>query len=152
MRRILALLLVSAAIFEARAEAMFFIVAAAVAGALVSGRLPGRAMLPLRPLRLLAFVPYFALQSARGGIDVAVRALRWPYTLRPGFLTYDVRIEHPVLRVIFANAVSLMPGTFTAHLEGNRLTVHALDTKAGLTPRLVELERRLSHAFGEDRA
>lgn len=150
MRRILLLLLVSAAIFEARADAAAIIVVAALAGTLASRRLPGRTMAPVRPLRLLAFLPYFAVQAGRGGLDVAVRALRSTTALRPGFIEYRPITRHPVILVIFANAVSLMPGTFTARLEEDRLVVHTLDVEIDLAPRLAHLERRVRHAFGDD--
>jgi multicomponent Na+:H+ antiporter subunit E len=152
MQRIVILLAVSVAIFEARADAVIPLVLAAAAALLASRLLPGRDAAPLQPLRLLAFLPWFLLQSARGGADVAVRAFRGPAAVRPGFVAYRTRIRQPLVRVIFANTVSLMPGTFTAQLDGAELLVHTLDERADVHDRLARIEDRVCRAFGGEAA
>lgn len=149
MQRVLILLIVSAIVFEARPGAAGALVLAAAAGLLVSMHLPGRDTAPLRPLGMLRFIPWFLLQSLLGGVDVALRAVRGPRALSPGVVTYEMRIRSPVVRVIMANTISLMPGTLTARLEGPHLHVHALDTREEVTARLAEVEARVAKAFGE---
>jgi multicomponent Na+:H+ antiporter subunit E len=147
--RFVILLTVSVAVFEARTDAVVVIVLAAAAAAAVTTRLPARAPFRLRPHQLLRHLPWFTAFAARGGIDVAVRALGPRGVVRPGFVDYDMRMQDPVARVMFANAVSLMPGTFTARLEQQRLRVHMLDERADVLPRLAALERRVALVFGE---
>ena len=45
----------------------------------------------------------------------------------PGVLWIESRQENPVGLVLYANSITLTPGTITISLEGNRLLVHALD-------------------------
>jgi multicomponent Na+:H+ antiporter subunit E len=151
MRRILILLLVSVAIFEARIDALPILLLAAVA-ALAAGRLlPAHGDVTLRPLRLLRFTPFFAVQSVRGGIDVALRAFRPGPPLEPAFVEYEMRVSSVVVQVFFANTVSLMPGTLSARLEDGVLTIHTLSDADSVAQRLERLELRIAHVFGEAR-
>jgi multicomponent Na+:H+ antiporter subunit E len=49
--------------------------------------------------------------------------------MRPGFVTYAVRLSSPVDRILFSSVVTLLPGTLSVGLEDRRLTVHVLDLK-----------------------
>lgn len=149
MQRILILLLVSAVIFEARPGSLLPLLLAAAAALVVSTRLPGRETATLHPARMLRFVPWFLGQSVLGGLDVALRAFRGGDALRPGLVEYTTRLQRPVVRVIFANTVSLMPGTLTARLHGDRLTVHTLDEGGDVAGKLAEVEGSVGRAFGE---
>lgn len=146
-------------IFEARSDAAVAILVATAAGVVVVWRLRARAHLSavehqpretrIQPLRLLAFIPWFLAQSAAGGLDVAVRAFRGRGALRPGLIQYTTRIRQPFVRVVFANTVTLMPGTLTSSLRGRDMVVHTLDERADVGARLAAIEARVCRAFGE---
>jgi multicomponent Na+:H+ antiporter subunit E len=102
----------------------------------------------LRPLRLPAFLPWFLFQSMKGGADVARRALAPSLPLEPGFLGYPLRIPEGPARVFFLNAISLLPGTFSARLEGAELRVHVLAEPDLAPDRLARLEARVARLFG----
>ncbi len=76
---------------------------------------------------LARFLPVFVWFSLRGGLDVALRALHPHCPLAPGLLVYPLRLRVGPARVFFANTVSLLPGTLSAELEDDRLTVHILE-------------------------
>jgi len=121
-----------------------------VAAALtLSLRLAPPGSLALSPPRLLLFIPWFLLESLRGGIDVAWRALHPRLPLDPGVVTHRVRLEGNAARVFFTNATSLLPGTLSLRLEGERLVVQALDVGADPEIKLEALERRVGRVFGE---
>jgi multicomponent Na+:H+ antiporter subunit E len=141
------LLLIGIAMFEGRDGAFLPAALAAAAASLATWRLPRPGRPAPRPLGLLRFLPYFARQSVGGGIDVAMRAFRPGRTVAPVFVEYRTGIRDPGLRVVFANAVSLLPGTFTARIRGDVLYVHALDGGLPVDERLRELEARLRSAF-----
>jgi multicomponent Na+:H+ antiporter subunit E len=147
--RIVLLVLVGVAVFEARRDSVVVIAIAVAAALLVSARLPPRPAVRLSAGGVLRFLPFFAVHAARGGIDVALRALLPGRGVDPGYADYDIRIRHPAGRVIFANTVSLMPGTFTARLDGGRLRVHTLDAGADVAANLAAVERRVAGMFGE---
>jgi multicomponent Na+:H+ antiporter subunit E len=146
MQRILLLTAVSVIIFEGHAAAAVPIAIAVVLAAAVTGPWTGRTV-RVHPLRLLRFLPYFLVASARGGIDVVARALRGSGALRPGFVEYRTGLQGE-LRVFFANIVSLLPGTLTARFSEDVLIVHVLDTRSSVTERLQALELQVARAFG----
>lgn len=104
---------------------------------------------PFSPIAALRFLPFFLWESMRGGVDVASRVLASELRVRPGFESYRLRLRHGPARVMFANAVSLLPGTLAADLSGDRLQVHALDTTSDFLAELESLERRIGRIYRE---
>jgi multicomponent Na+:H+ antiporter subunit E len=152
MQRLLLFLLVSAAVFEGRRDSIIYMVLAALLAGVAVRALPGQASSGLRPLSVLRFLPYFLVQSVRGGVDVAWRAFRGSAGVDPGFVEYHSGIRSMHTRVVFASVLSTMPGTFSARLEADRVVVHVLDCGIDHQPRLRDLEARIARLYGEDLA
>lgn len=106
----------------------------------------------LRPRALLGFAPWFVGEAVRGGVDVSRRALSPSMPLAPGTAKLEVRLPEGPARVFFVNSISLLPGTFSAALDGAELTVHLLTVRAGAEDRLRSLEERVADLFGVDLA
>lgn len=121
------------------------VVAAAWAGRVLG--LPGDRRLSLRGLA--AFLPFFLWESVRGGVDVARRVLRPDMALAPGFVAYRVGLAGEGARRLFANTVSLLPGTLAADLDGVDLRVHALDVGSDVAAELRRVESAVARVFGE---
>jgi multicomponent Na+:H+ antiporter subunit E len=103
----------------------------------------------LRLTALLRFLPFFAFESVRGGLDVASRVLHPRVKIDPGFQTYTPRLDHPAAIVLFLDSISLLPGTLSADLRNGVIDVHALDVGSDLAPALQRLERLIGQLFGE---
>ena len=103
---------------------------------------------PFRLLPALGFVAFFLWYSLRAGFDVARRALAPSLPLAPGVVEHRMRLPAGLGRVIFVNTVSLVPGTLSAELAGERLHVHALDTRLPVEAQLRNLEARIAAIFG----
>jgi multicomponent Na+:H+ antiporter subunit E len=97
----------------------------------------------------LRFIPFFLIESFRGGLDVASRVLRPRVDISPGFQSYRPRLANPAARVLFLDSISLLPGTLSADLRDGVITVHALDARVDLAPELARLERAVGRLFGE---
>ncbi|MCG6942527.1 MAG: Na+/H+ antiporter subunit E [Thiohalocapsa sp.] len=102
-----------------------------------------------RPLRLLAFGPFFVWESILGGLDVARRVLSPRLHIAPALVSYRLRLKDPAARVVFIDAVSLLPGTLSADFRDGVAEVHALDGDAPVVPGLNRLERQVARLFGE---
>ncbi len=96
---------------------------------------------------LALFLPFFCLQSLRGGFDVSRRALHPRLPLHPCLVRYPFRLGETSARVFMANVVSLLPGTLSADVEGDVLIVHALDGGLPVEQQLHALESRVAHLF-----
>ena len=108
-----------------------------------------------RPARIsawgaLRFAAFFAGGAVRGAADVAFRAVRPNPRLDPGFLEIDLDLPAGTPRVLFANALSLLPGTLTAELRGDRAIIHVIDRGADLGPELNRLRARVRAVFTEE--
>jgi multicomponent Na+:H+ antiporter subunit E len=99
---------------------------------------------------LMRFVPFFLVESLRGGLDVAWRTLSPRLDIDPGFSRYRVRLASPWARVFFANCASLLPGTLTADFSGDELELHMLRQAPEVEEEIRRLERAVAGLFGED--
>ena len=95
----------------------------------------------------LRFIPYFLLESARGGWRVAVATLSPRMSLSPAFVLYDIGLGNRAARVFFMNCVSLLPGTLAADLRVNQLRVHVLDDRIDTEAELIQLEEYILSMF-----
>jgi multicomponent Na+:H+ antiporter subunit E len=98
---------------------------------------------------LIRFIPFFVIESFRGGLDVASRVLRPRLRVAPGFQSYRPELANPAARVVFLDTISLLPGTLSADMRDGVVLVHALDARIDLTPELARLERMVGLLFGE---
>lgn len=102
------------------------------------------------PLYLVVFFPVFLKLSIAGGVDVARRALVREIPLQPGLLEYSLRLAPGTPRIFFMLLISLLPGTLSADIAGDRLTVHVLDTGQDNQAELASLEEKVAHLFRID--
>lgn len=97
---------------------------------------------------VLVFGALFVRESLRGGIDVSGRVLRPNIPLDPTLVRYRLTLPaQGSARVFFANCVSLLPGTLSAAIEQDALTIHALDAAAPLQADLARLEAAVAALF-----
>jgi multicomponent Na+:H+ antiporter subunit E len=97
---------------------------------------------------LLRFLGFFFVQSLRGGFQVAWLAVRPRPALQPGIHKIILRLPEGIARVLLANTQSLLPGTLSVELRGNRLCLHVLDTRAPVEADVRRAEERIAHLLG----
>lgn len=91
---------------------------------------------------IVRYVGYFLWQSVRGGVAVAALAMRRRLEVQPRIEYYALRLPPGPSRVLLADTLSLLPGTVSTGLVGDRLRLHVLD--AGLVEE-AELRRAEAH-------
>jgi multicomponent Na+:H+ antiporter subunit E len=124
-------------------------VPAVIAATWARHRLVRRGSAPISLSGALGFAPFFIVESFKGGVDVALRVLGPRVKVEPGLFEYRLRLAVPAARVIFADVVSLLPGTLSADIHGNVVSVHALDRRVDPIPELMRLERKVAAIFRE---
>lgn len=97
---------------------------------------------------LLRFLGFFFYQSLRGGVQVAWFALRPRPGLRPGIHDIALQLPDGISRVLLANTQSLLPGTLSVELHGNRLCLHVLDNEAPTEAEVRHAEKHIAHMLG----
>ncbi|ETW97993.1 MAG: hypothetical protein ETSY1_20595 [Candidatus Entotheonella factor] len=100
-----------------------------------------------RILGAVRLLGYFLWQSIIGGLDVAWRALHPRLPMSPGLYTYPLRLAPGPAQTLLANIVSLLPGTLSAALQENQLTLHVVDTSQPILAQTQRLEAMVASLF-----
>lgn len=80
----------------------------------------------LRPLRCLAYLPWFAWQVAKANADVVLRILVPSKGISPRVVRVASSQSSDLARSVYANSITLTPGTIAIEVSGEVITVHAL--------------------------
>ncbi len=87
----------------------------------------------VRPLALLRFLAFFAVDLVRASLSVVALVLRPRLRMRQAVVAVPVRGASDRLLTLLANVISLTPGTLTLEVDRPRATlyVHVLDVGGG---------------------
>ena len=96
---------------------------------------------------LIAFVLFFLKSSIYSGIDVVRRIYDPRLPLDPAMVEYPLRLTSSTARNLFICTVSLLPGTLSTAIEGNKLVIHALDVGRPVEHELNVIENRVAAVF-----
>jgi len=121
-------------------------VATILAAAGVGVYFAGRRIHPWYPLPALRFAGFFLVRSLIGAVDVAYRAMHPRMPIHSHWLRYAVELPPGEPRVALVAALSLLPGSLAADLEGDILIVHAITPQA--EDEVAGLERRVAAVYG----
>ncbi len=103
---------------------------------------PGSAW--LRPLRCLAYMPWLAWQVAKANVDVALRILVPSKGISPRVLRVPSTQASDLARTLFANSITLTPGTISIDVGKHEISVHALSREGAEDLASGEMGERVS--------
>ena len=98
-------------------------------------------------LGVLRFVVFFLRQSFLSGFDVMRRAFSPRLKINPGLIPYTTFLPEGTARILFINTISLLPGTLSADLRDNVITVHTIDKDLPVWGNLQNLEAIIAVIF-----
>ena len=75
----------------------------------------------------LEYVFVLAIEIFKANIATLKLIASTRYDIEPMLVSFDVHFESDFAKVLFANSITLTPGTITAEVEGDTYRVHALD-------------------------
>jgi multicomponent Na+:H+ antiporter subunit E len=96
------------------------------------------------PARAFRFLPWLFWQIAKANVDVARRILNPRLPIHPALIRVKAGQRRDVGRVIYANCITLTPGTVSVDVEGDEIVVHALSREAAEGLQTGEMARRVS--------
>ena len=103
----------------------------------------------LRPLRCVAYMPWLAWQVAKANADVALRILLPSKGISPTVIRVPSTQVSDMARTVYANSITLTPGTISIDVSGEEITVHALSREGAeelaggeMGDRVTALERK----------
>ena len=84
---------------------------------------------PILQLYFIKFIPYgfwLMIQILRSNIDVCIRILNPKLPINPQLVTVKSTQASNLAKVIYANSITLTPGTISIDLDGSEIEVHSL--------------------------
>lgn len=100
------------------------------------------------PFRAPAYLPWLVWQIARANVDVARRILTPRLPISPRLVRVRAGQRTDLGRSIYANSITLTPGTVSVELDGDVITVHALTREAADDLATGEMDARASRFEG----
>jgi len=98
----------------------------------------------LRPLRLIAYLPWLFKEVLLANLQVMRIVLRPRMALDPVLFQLQASQRSSLCRVIYGNSITLTPGTLTLDVDGKTMLVHALERAGVEGLRSGEMDRRVS--------
>jgi multicomponent Na+:H+ antiporter subunit E len=100
------------------------------------------------PRRAVLYVPWLLWEIAKANVDVARRILTPSLPIHPTVIRVKAGQRRDLGRVIYANSITLTPGTVSIDMEGDEIVVHALSREAALGLRSGQMDRKVSQFEG----
>jgi multicomponent Na+:H+ antiporter subunit E len=102
------------------------------------------------PLRALSYLPWLLWEIVKSNVDIARRILTPSLPVNPRLIKIKAGQRTDIGRVIYANSITLTPGTVTVGVEGDELTIHALTKEAADALETGEMNRRVTRLEDSD--
>ncbi len=101
--------------------------------------------------RMLRYVVWLFWQIVLSSVQVT--RLIWSPTIKlsPSLEKISVQNTREASRVLYANSITLTPGTMSVDLEDGEITVHALQKESIDDLKSGEMERKITSIWGENK-
>jgi multicomponent Na+:H+ antiporter subunit E len=99
-------------------------------------------------LRHLFYVPWLLLEIAKANFDVLRIILHPKLPIRPHLIRVKASQRSELGQVIYANSITLTPGTISLDLREGRILVHALTDEAADGLKKGEMDARVARLEG----
>jgi multicomponent Na+:H+ antiporter subunit E len=99
-------------------------------------------------LRVLSYLPWLVWEIVKANVDIARRILTPSLPVSPRVVKIKAGQRTDIGRVVYANSITLTPGTVTIGIEGDELTIHALTEEAADSLQRGEMNRRVTRLEG----
>ena len=98
--------------------------------------------------RLLTYIPWLFWAIVKSNVDIAIRILKPGMPISPRIIKVKASQQTDVGRVIYANSITLTPGTVSVDLDGDEILVHALTSESAVELEAGDMDRRVSKVEG----
>ena len=99
--------------------------------------------------RAITYIPWIAWQVLKSNVDVAIRILKPRVDISPRVFEVDASQKTDLGRVLYANSITLTPGTVSIRVHGDRIKVHAIAGEVADSLLEGAMDRRVTQFEGE---
>ena len=100
-------------------------------------------------LRWVGYGPWLLWEIAKANWDVARIILKPSLPIKPRLMRIRASQKTDLAKVIYANSITLTPGTITLDVRDDKFLVHALSDEAAADLDTGEMDRRVSAMEGK---
>ncbi|MEO1027653.1 MAG: Na+/H+ antiporter subunit E [Pseudomonadota bacterium] len=100
-----------------------------------------------RLVGLALYMPWLLWEIAKANYLVVRACLKAEMDIRPTLVKIKTGCESDLSKTLFANSITLTPGTVTIAVDGDKLLVHALYEDAAQPEAFDEMDRRSRQAM-----
>ncbi|OGW42044.1 MAG: hypothetical protein A2010_06215 [Nitrospirae bacterium GWD2_57_9] len=100
--------------------------------------------------RFMAYLPWLLYQVVIANFHVVYLVLHPKMPIEPRIVRFRSGLKNELAQVVFANSITLTPGTITADIVEGEYVVHAISKKTADDLVSGDMEKRVSRIF-EDR-
>jgi multicomponent Na+:H+ antiporter subunit E len=98
--------------------------------------------------KAVGYWPWLALEITKANLDVARRIIDPGLPISPTLVKLKTSQKSELGQVIYANSITLTPGTVSIDVEGDEITVHALSAEAAAELEKGDMDRRVTAMEG----
>ncbi len=95
-------------------------------------------------LKLPTFLPWFFVEIVKSNIDVSWRILHPKLPIEPNFITIDASKHSDLATAVYANCITLTPGTYSFDVDDNIIEAHALTNQIAQDLQSGKMGKRIS--------
>jgi len=99
-------------------------------------------------LRPLWYLPWLIKQVVLANIAVARIVLDRQLPIRPSMIRVKTSQKDDLAQVVYANSITLTPGTVSVDVQADEISVHALTDEAADESQTGEMDRRVTRMEG----
>lgn len=100
------------------------------------------------PVKAVLYLPWLLWEIFKANLDVARRILHPALPISPRLIKVTATQKRDLGRVIYANSITLTPGTVSVEMIGDIITVHALTREAAEGVQTGEMDRKVTRLEG----
>ena len=105
-----------------------------------------RIQIELNPLKIVKYIGWLLIEIAKCNIEVTKTILSWSMPIKQNLFNVPYTQQTDLGQVIFANSITLTPGTVTVETGDKYFLVHALSYSHTDREALAGMDRRVSAA------
>ena len=97
--------------------------------------------------RILLYFPWLFYKIVQSSLHLSKLILHPALPIAPQLISVESKLNHHAAIVLLGNSITLTPGTVTAEVDRNKLTVHALDKVLSEDVTSRQIESKISKIF-----
>ena len=101
-------------------------------------------------LRILLYLPWLFYKIMESSLHLSKLILHPALPIAPHMISVESKLRHHAAIVLLGNSITLTPGTITAEIDRNILTVHAMDNALSEDLASKQIEAKIADIFKDE--